>query len=639
MSKDSFKVKKGLSIIPVDPTTLVSPEAGDLVVDSTDNNKLKSYDPISATFKQVKGTGGGINYLENGDAESGLSGWSTYADAAGANAVDGTGGTANITLTLNDVTPLRGTNDFLITKDAANRQGEGISIPFTIDSADTAKKLYISLDFLSSANLADGDIRIQVYDVTNSRLIRCNGEDLNGTKGSHLAWFQSDAASVSYRLILHVSTVNALAYTLNLDNVSVGPREVSYGGAMTDWQLYTPTTQGLGTISSIDVKYRRVGSNLQVQGRFTTGTVTASQIQIGLPNNLVIGGTSSSYKLVGIFSRVNAADGVMRYLSATQGNSFLNVTAQTLPSTSSMGGTGVSTGESLIFFGEVEIQGWSSNSVQSEDIGNREIRVRGAGNGGGSVTSLVTNIDFSETEDTSASFNGTQFTAPESGDYHVSGMVRFTSSASREIIAYVNGSTLKLLGQMTSSDRVPFSGVVPLLKGQILSFRTDITSTLQNTSTVHTLHIQKLAQPQTILETETVAARYTSNSGQSIGNTATVLKFEDLVKDSHNAYDVSTGEYTVPTTGEYSINMQFFSASKTLGTTDNMNTIMKINGTSHVRDLVHGSGSANLHKNIINTKIQLIKGDVITFEGLISTTAGVMNTDPLYNYFSIARIK
>jgi len=55
--KDAFKVKKGLNVQPTDPADVVNPEAGDLIVDSTDDNRLKVYDPTSSEFAAV-GTGG-----------------------------------------------------------------------------------------------------------------------------------------------------------------------------------------------------------------------------------------------------------------------------------------------------------------------------------------------------------------------------------------------------------------------------------------------------------------------------------------------------------------------------------------------------------------------------------------------------
>jgi len=71
------------------------------------------------TETKVGAGSGGINYISNPDFESTTTGWAVYADAAATTPVDGTGGSANITLTRSTSSPLRGTANGLITKDAA----------------------------------------------------------------------------------------------------------------------------------------------------------------------------------------------------------------------------------------------------------------------------------------------------------------------------------------------------------------------------------------------------------------------------------------------------------------------------------------------------------------------------------------
>lgn len=73
-------------------------------------------------------------------------GWSTYSDSASINPVDGIGGTASITWSQNTSSPLSGDADLRLVKDASNRQGNGVSIPFTIANRHLAKTLQISFD-------------------------------------------------------------------------------------------------------------------------------------------------------------------------------------------------------------------------------------------------------------------------------------------------------------------------------------------------------------------------------------------------------------------------------------------------------------------------------------------------------------
>jgi hypothetical protein len=88
---------------------------------------------IGGTVEGGTGGSGRINYIENPDAEVDTSGWTTYADAAGESPVDGTGGSPTTTFTRTTTDPLIGTGSFLLSKDAANRQGEGFSYDFTIE--------------------------------------------------------------------------------------------------------------------------------------------------------------------------------------------------------------------------------------------------------------------------------------------------------------------------------------------------------------------------------------------------------------------------------------------------------------------------------------------------------------------------
>jgi len=167
---------------------------------------------------------GNINYIQNPDAESGITSWNEYDDGASATPVDGTGGTAaNITLSANTTTPLRGAADFKIAKAAADAQGEGVSYDFAIDNADKLKNLTVSFDYNVTSNYADSDIGIYIYDVTNAAIINLGTTDLadNANNAVFTSTFTA-TNSTFYRLIFHVQSTNALAYDIQFDNVIVG---------------------------------------------------------------------------------------------------------------------------------------------------------------------------------------------------------------------------------------------------------------------------------------------------------------------------------------------------------------------------------------------------------------------------------
>lgn len=192
------------------------------------------------------GATGGINYIDNPSAETGTDGWATYADAAGTTPVDGTGGSANVTLTRTTTAGeiLRGDASFELTVDAANRQGEGFSYDFTIDKADQNKVLGIWFDVdATDANYVDDDLQVFIYDKDQSQLITptspTNGYKIKGNQYRHrVAFAPYDTSSNDYRLIIHVASTNASGYSVRFDNFEVGP-----GAIMTGfdgiWKTYT----------------------------------------------------------------------------------------------------------------------------------------------------------------------------------------------------------------------------------------------------------------------------------------------------------------------------------------------------------------------------------------------------------------
>jgi len=240
---------------------------------------------------------GGINYISNFDFEANnTTGWATYDDGAVSAPVDGTGGSpSTLTLSANSTTPLRGNTDFKIVKSAADGQGEGWSYDFSIDAPDTSKKLKVEFDYnTSDAAYAAGDVLIYVYDVTNSTLITPSSTSLPAASGTHQITFDS-STSTSYRLIFHVATTNASAYSLYLDNIIVGPGVVVQGAAVGNVDISTMAANGsFGAVTNEQYYGERIGSLLKVRGSFKCGTVTAGTPTIVFPAGLTIDTTRIS---------------------------------------------------------------------------------------------------------------------------------------------------------------------------------------------------------------------------------------------------------------------------------------------------------------------------------------------------------
>lgn len=252
---------------------------------------LSSGPIVTAAGRQLADGGApDINYVLNPGLEVAVTGWSTYADAAAATPVDCTGGSPNLTFARNTTTPIRGLGDGKISKDAANRQGNGVSYAFTIDRPDKSKKLSATFDYDTDedAAYASGDLAVYVYDVTNGTLITPDFPSVPRGEGTWpITW--DATGSTSYRLCFHVATTNASAWDDYIDNVVVGPRkivQVDANGYLGTLSL-TPSAS-FGTVTATQFNGWRTSNRLKVVGRWTNGTTSGSAAILDLPAGYTI---------------------------------------------------------------------------------------------------------------------------------------------------------------------------------------------------------------------------------------------------------------------------------------------------------------------------------------------------------------
>lgn len=600
----------------------------------------KTFQVVDAALVEVGSGDGSVNYIENSDFEQGIDG---YTDDT------------NFTIAQTELAAevLRGTASAKISKAAVDASGEEISIPFTVDRAGLASKITVSLEVdASDANYVDGDLRLVVRQDPNGTpsIIRLNGEDIKGGKGKVYAQFQSDATITEYELLIQCNSTNASAYDVIIDDVKVGPREVAFGTLITDWVPYTPTYVGLGTVSTSNMFYRRVGDTLHIRGSFITGTPTATLAEIGLPNNLKIDFSDASNTMLNgyIVRNVSNANTDFTPLMQSSNEDSLYIGILTgsgnFPTVPLNGNNAFGSSEFISVECRVPIQGWSSNAISSEDLGGREVVVEAEGNAGETLVGIsAQNVPFIAIKDTTNSWNGTEFDCPETGVYDVSGSIRYTANVNTPAVqCFVDrGSGFtneRLFGidQSGSARTLDFSGKISLNKGDKLAIRVEDPGTLENNTIAHNLMIVKIASPQAILETETVAARYTSSSGQSIPSGLTDLVYETLDSDTHNAYDTSTGIYTVPVSGYYNFSAKFNNGSNNLLS---LRIVFVLDGTL-IEDVQHVYATSDNFRSIeVNCSAKyLTKGQELKVQGACGSTSN-MDLNDYRNTFSIARIK
>lgn len=549
------------------------------------------------TETKIGAGSGGINYITNPDAESTATGWATYADTpAASRPIDGTGGSPTVTWTRSTSTPLRGVGSFLFTKDAANRQGEGVATDITISNADQARVLQISFDYQIASGTysggtssTDSDLIVYVYRTTaTGRLIEPSVIKLDGgvigVNYSYRGEFQADSDATGYRIIVHVATTSTSAYTVKFDNVVVGPSKNVNGAIITQMQDATPTpaftnlTLGNGAHS---YKFARQGDKLIVQGSLTWGTTTSisGNVSLALPSGLSVDTAKISNSTRNPVGNLKAFDsstgtvynGSIRYNTTTTVSlhAFITVSASTYVDDAPINATTpVTWTTSDIFFYQFElpIAGWGAIATLGQDADTRVVALRSTKSTGNHTSTGnyqdVASYDVVDA-DTHGAFNSTTgiYTVPVSGLYQVSGSVGFALNATgaRGVLVQKNGVD-NLVGTLTPGNSVissglPFSGIIPCVAGDTLKVRAFQSSGgnlayLSGNGT--NLSIQRISGPSQVAATEIIAAKYNTSS-TAIGTTATAVVFTNKIADTHNAFNTSTGVFTCPATGLYEI--------------------------------------------------------------------------------------
>jgi len=635
----------------------------------------------SAYWVEVSASEAGVfNYIENADAEVDTLGWSTYADAAGAQPVDGTGGSPNITFTRSTSSPLRGDADFELAKDAVNRQGEGVAYDFTVDNADLAKVLTITFDYeVVSGTYLDGDLTIYlIQDPSGTPLvIQPAGYVIQagtvGTKLKAIATFQTASNVNDYRLCFHVASTSASAYTLAIDNVVVGPQVVQYGAPVTDWQVYTPIitatttnpTLPTGGLSKNRAIWRRVGGSLEVHYEFETNSPTGGNNGSGtyffsLPPGLnydtsKLAGSIVTYGVAVGQARFSTRDAIA-YLSPNAGTGVFGIAYEDAGTTMA----GLTQAQALMTASNgisahltVPILGWSSTVQMSNDTDTRVVAARYRANTTQAIsantgTKLVLGT---KVFDTHSAFDATNnwYVVPVSGYYRVTGMVAFigapagtttiigTLYKNNVAVTDIAGTGVSSVGQQ---ERVNGSITIYANAGETLhvgAFSAGAAFTLNQSSVWSYAEFERLSGPSAIAASETVACKYTNTAGTALTSSFDVKPFPTKIFDTHGAYNTSTGVWTCPVSGKYRAYLRCSSVAINFGTTSAITVGIRKNNTDVAALLRYGNASSILQNENVTTTVDLIAGDTISFV-VRTTSSTTMSLDPERNEIHIERI-
>ena len=613
-----------------------------------------------SSWVQVGSKAGTKNYFSQNNANpdfetNSVSPWSacTLTFSSGAPSGAPTLTATQMAIATTATTPLSGTYSMSLTKSAANAQYQGfISGALTIDREDTAKVLYGSFYYevvsgtIDLSGSSTQSLEIWIYNTVSGQWTQpagYRGMNQSSGVGKVVFSFQTDGtfANNAYKIAVITQQTGTSAFVVEFDDFVVGPQAIVLGSAMTDWQSYTPTFTGFGTATNIEFQYRRVGSDLEIRGKFTSGTTTATEARITFPSGLTSSDVSRipSIQLAGYGARsvINAAYNYNMLIEPSV--TYLTIGAES-PSLAGLtklnGSIFLVSGDAFSFFAKIPIQGWASFSQVSSDTDTRVVAAQVTGDAA-SATSGNPIILPTTTYDTHAAYNATtgRYTVPVSGYYRCHGSLESTVSTNVGFFIYKNAVSAVRVGVSDASGDGSFTGTVLCNAGDLLDLRPNNT---YDAATSTTLNFERISGPSVITATETVAASYCISAAAATAINVQ-FNFDSKIFDSHNAVTTGAGtwKFTAPVSGKYQVSSSIIHTAL-----NNTMTIFK-----------NGSLYRNMGYNITNsasgasipgiTTIQLNAGeyiDVRSGSNTVTPTAGLFSGATLSNsnFIDIVRI-
>lgn len=625
----------------------------------------------------VEGQDSERNFVgRKGHFEKTANGVNGYDDGSAATPVDGTGGaTITTTCTRTTTTPLDGDGSLIITKDAADRRGEGCSLDFTIPSAMKAKVAQIEFDyqvasgtFAAGSSSTNSDVIAYIYDVTNSTLIEPSSIKLLSNSSTitdrFVANFQTSATGTNYRLMFHISTTSSSAWVLEVDSIKIKPSKYVYGTPITDWVSYTPTGSW-STNTTYTGKWRRVGDSMELSATASlAGAPNSAQFTVNLPSGYTIDTT----KMNGLGPAASPVGSGAILDSGTQvypATVYYSTSTSVTITYGAANGAGVNTNNGLVnqanpmTFGindivginaTVPITGWSSSTQVSDGYDGRLVFARYSTNASQSLTSgSITIINFEDqTKDLTASVTvggSWKFTAPSYGFYKVKSKIIINTAAAwadgeaGSLRLYKNGSQYSVLDRKDNQPTNTFmplvgSDVVELNAGDYVDVRVDQNSgstlNIEGSGDQNYVVIEKLQATTTISATEVVAAYGSITSTLTTTNSLLTLS---VTRDTHGA--ISGSVFTVPVSGFYAFSGGLRGAAGAAGG-QVVNFGMAKNGALSSFLWSNWTSDANAKAAVVSGIDFFNAGETISFRGYTDTvTFGNFGN----THFSIHRIK
>lgn len=609
------------------------------------------------TADNMEGVVSTRNYLKNSFENGSLTGWTELSVALTSGLPTGTptisaAAASSLTLSVTSTTPLSLDKSLLVSVPSALTAGQGfISDAFTLDRMDLGKVITVSFDYelISgtynfSGTLGSQTWMVYVYDVTagGANWIQPAGflgMNQSSSAGRVACTFQSSVvAGQQYRIAVIASQAAAGASSIEFDNFTASRQTAPIGPVVTDWQSYTPTGTWVSN-ATYTGKYRRVGDSIQCSVKIAiTGAVTATDLQVSIPSGFSID-TAKMASSDFLQSTFGAAHG-FRSSGGTHYNFqigyasptllFFTYQSQLTSQVVSVANTTPFTwanGDAIHATFMVPVAGASSNVQLSNDTDTRVVAFSAYDGGSVAVTNTTSLLPMGTTDiDTHAVRSGQTYVIPVSGFYRLSAKSTSRFSAgnaafNHALLVYKNG-VQQNGGDYGNADGINTSAleffflsinsIFRLNAGDVIDFRYFTNYTGVATTYLKYCSIERLSGPSVIAASETVACRAYKSSGShtTSGSEQTVASWNSKEYDTHNVFNLTTGEFIVPSTGKYHV-----SGSVTFGTnaTGARVSYITVNGANKIISNIYLSFLDNAAM-VMSGTLQLNAGDIVTMK-------------------------
>ena len=286
-------------------STPTNPVAGKHKIYFKTDGLLYQLDENGVELPVGSGSGtGSKNYLGilDSDFDASLGAWTTD---------DGVGGAAlgtTIALTSTPAEVLAGTQSMKISKDGANRNGELVKVALQpIDLIDRGKTLFGQFAFTPITGYSSGDLIVEVYDVTNSKVLYSGTDEaveIMNNKGVVSFATSVEDTTENVELRLKVNTASLVAFDVSVDEFIFGPRAVILSPKQQEVALTSGATNAPTSTSSI----ASMAATLDTQGSVSAAGFTCQ--------------SDGEYKVEG-FMRFASASGGFRAVQIYKNGNFL----------------------------------------------------------------------------------------------------------------------------------------------------------------------------------------------------------------------------------------------------------------------------------------------------------------------------